>query len=210
MAKINVVGVGPGGPDYLVPAARRAVEEARVLVGGERNLALFDTSGQETFVVKNNLAEMVQYLKKKKDHAKVAVLASGDPGLFGILSYLRKHFGPEELKVIPGISSAQYACARLALPWQDAVLVSTHGRDLAALVAEVSRHGKVVALAGPGEPPSRLARAIVEAGIKEKIIYICSELSYPQEEIRSYSLAALASGAESWSKKNYVMVILDE
>lgn len=211
MVRINIIGLGPGGPDYLVPAARRAVEESRVLVGGERNLALFKTSGLETFVIKNNLGEMVEYIRERiKEGRQVAVLASGDPGLFGILSFLRKHFSLEELNVIPGISSVQYACARLALPWQDAVIVSTHGRERIALIEAVRRSSKVIVLAGPGEPPGELARTLTGAGVAGKRVYICSDLSYPREEIRSYSLSGLAALEEHWNPKNYVMVIVDE
>lgn len=210
MAKVAVVGVGPGGKDYLTRAALRAVEEADVLVGGERNLTLFDRRQRETFIIKNNLAEMVYFIKAKKNDQKVAVLASGDPGMFGILTYLRKHFGPEELNVIPGISAMQYACARLAIPWHDAVMVSTHGRDRGTLIEAVRRERKVVALAGPDEPPPELARALVEAGVEGKRIDVCSDLSYPAEEIQSFTLNGLASLMGSRDKKNYVMVITDE
>jgi len=210
MAKVAVVGVGPGGREYLAPAALRAVEEAAVLAGGERNLDLFEEHRGEKFIIKNNLAELVDYIKTKKGTNKVAVLASGDPGLFGILSYLGKHFAPEELHVIPGISAVQYACARLALPWHDAAMVSTHGRERDVFIKAVRRKGKVVALAGPGEAPAELARALVDAGVGGKRVYVCSELSYPAEEISSCAIEDLASRQEHWSEKNYVMVIVDE
>lgn len=210
MAKINVVGVGPGGKEYLTPAALRAVEEAEVLVGGERNLSLFDRAGRKVFVIKNNLAEMAEFIKEERQERKVAVLASGDPGMFGILSYLKKHFGPEELNVIPGISTVQYACARLAMPWHDAAVVSTHGRDRRIFIEAAGRESMVVVLAGPGEPPQELARVLMEAGVKRKKVYICSDLSGPDEEIKSFSLDSLASLKERWSEKNYVMVIVNE
>lgn len=210
MAKIDVIGVGPGGKEYLTPAALQAAGEAEVLVGGERNLGLFDRHERETFIIKNNLAEMVDLIKKKKNTHKVAVLASGDPGMFGILSYLRKNFNPDELNVIPGISAVQVACARLAMPWHDAVMVSTHGRDRLRFVEAVRRKSKVVALAGPDEPPPVLARVLVVAGVKGKIVFICSDLSYSNEEIQSFTLKELASLTGNLDKKNYVMVIVDE
>lgn len=210
MSKIDVIGVGPGGKEYLTPAALQAVEEAELLVGGERNLDLFDRNQREIFIIKNNLAEMVALINKKKATHKIAVLASGDPGMFGILSYLRKNFNPEELNVIPGISAIQVACARLAMPWHDAAMVSTHGRDRIRFVEAVRRESKVVALAGPDEPPSLLARALVEAGVEGKKVYVCSDLSYSNEEIQSYTLKELASLTGNRDKKNYVMVIVDE
>ncbi len=154
---------------------------------------------------------MVHFIKKKKtENKKVAVLATGDPGMFGILSYLREHFSAEELNVIPGVSTAQYAFARLAMPWQDAVVVSTHGRKRTDFIKAVQSSNKVVALPGPGEPPCELARALKEAGIRNKKIYICSELTYPDEQVMSFTLEGLAGCGQYWDKKNYVMVIVDD
>jgi cobalt-precorrin-7 (C5)-methyltransferase len=210
MAKIAVVGVGPGGKEHLTPAAARAVAEADVLVGGERSLALFRGHPGELFTIKNNLPEMIEFIKVRQEEKKIAVIASGDPGMFGILQYLRKHFTPGQLQVIPGISSVQYACARLAVPWQDAVVVSTHGRDRTLLAEAVAGKGKVIVLAGPEEPPPVLAKVLVKAGIEDKTVYVCSELSYPAEEIKAFTLHELALWEGQWDKKNYIMVILNE
>ena len=53
MAKLNIVGVGPGSPDYVTPAARKTVQEAQVIIGAERSLNLFkaDIHG-ETMVLR--------------------------------------------------------------------------------------------------------------------------------------------------------------
>src|SRR5690606_29485493 len=59
----------------------------------------------------------------------VVVLASGDPGFFGIVRALAERFGPERLDVRPGVPSVAAAFARIGLPWDDAVVVSAHGRD---------------------------------------------------------------------------------
>ncbi|MGB9826771.1 MAG: precorrin-6y C5,15-methyltransferase (decarboxylating) subunit CbiE, partial [Desulfofundulus sp.] len=112
MPRIMVIGVGPGSADYLTPAAQRALAGARVVVGGKRHLASLARGKQKTFIIKNNLAAMVDFIRSHREEG-VAVLASGDPGLYGILNYLRQHFTPEELEVIPGISSVQVAFARL-------------------------------------------------------------------------------------------------
>ncbi|HOV80607.1 MAG TPA: precorrin-6y C5,15-methyltransferase (decarboxylating) subunit CbiE [Bacillota bacterium] len=211
MEKVDVVGVGPGAPEYVTPAALKAVEKADVLVGGERNLAIFRGFSGSTFEIKNNLEEMIDFIKKNRmDNKKVAVLASGDPGMFGILACLRENFSPADLNVIPGISTVQYACARLAIPWHDAVAVSTHGRGRNELVDRVYRGQKVVVLPGPAEPPYELARTLKAAGAGNKRVFVCSDLSYPDEEIRFFFLEELAAVCEAWEKRNYVMVILNE
>jgi len=58
------------------------------------------------------------------------VLASGDPGYFGILRALRRRFEPNELLVTPAASSVSRAFALLGMPWEDAAVISAHGRPL--------------------------------------------------------------------------------
>ncbi|RJQ28140.1 MAG: precorrin-6y C5,15-methyltransferase (decarboxylating) subunit CbiE [Peptococcaceae bacterium] len=210
MAKIAVVGIGPGNREYLTPAAEEAVAGAQALVGGERSLALFSEPVRETFVIKNNLPEMIDYIKRKKDKKKVAVLASGDPGFFGILAYLRKYFPPSELHVIPGISTMQMACARLAMPWHDAVPVSIHGRDIGELLEFVRRHKKVVVLMDTRVSPSLLAGMLLAAGMDGKKVHLCTDLSYPSEAVRCFTPAELAGLRDDGVRANRVMVITDE
>ncbi len=66
---------------------------------------------------------------------RVCVLASGDPGFFGIVRALSERFGAAGLAVHPAPSSVALAFARLGVPWDDAAVVSAHGRDLAEAVA---------------------------------------------------------------------------
>ena len=60
----------------------------------------------------------------------VCVLASGDPGFFGIVRVLAERFGSERLAVHPAPSSVALAFARAGTSWDDATVVSAHGRPL--------------------------------------------------------------------------------
>ena len=55
------------------------------------------------------------------------MLASGDPGFFGIVRALRAR--KIEPRVIPATSSVTLAFARLGLDWDDALVISAHGRE---------------------------------------------------------------------------------
>ncbi len=208
MSRIRVIGVGPGTLDYLTPAAQRALACARVLVAGQRHLTYLARDEQKTFVIKNNLAAMVDFIRAHREEG-VAVLASGDPGLYGILNYLRRHFTPEELEVIPGISSVQLAFARLAMPWHDALILSAHGRPAAALVNLMRYQGKVALLTGPGTPPNHIARLLVKGNMADRKIFCCCNLGYPEEEILETTPDELADKDFS-ELNNCVMVIIDE
>jgi len=203
---VYVIGIGPGSAEYIPPAAMDAIAEAEVLVAGERTLDAYSHLGKDTLSIKNNLSEVAEFIKKEREDRKIAVLASGDPGLFGILRFLRRHFTPEELCVIPGISAAQLACARLALPWDDAVVLSVHGREPERAVAAVKANKKVVLLTDPRQEPGELARQLKAAGV-DKRIYLCENLSYPDEKITELTLEELGRVP---GFKNNVMVMTDE
>ena len=204
---IQVIGVGPGHPDYITPEASRLINEADILVGGERLLELYKDTGKELFPVKNNLQEMAGYIRDRYRHSSIAVLASGDPAFYGILEHLKRNFELSELRVSPGISSAQLACARLGLSWHDAVFYSVHGRESGGLPELVRTHPKVIILTDPARTPGVIAGMLSKNGIRGKKIYVCENLSYTDEHIGAYDIESVPGDV---GNSGCVVVICDE
>ncbi|MEU9443431.1 precorrin-6y C5,15-methyltransferase (decarboxylating) subunit CbiE [Streptomyces sp. NPDC048304] len=158
---ITVVGTGTGAPvpeDLLAGAA--------LVVGGRRHLEAVRLPDGAERVVLGPLAPaldtIAEYVGKE---LPVLVLASGDPGFFGIVRALAERFGPRRLQVRPGVSSVAAAFARVGLPWDDAVVVSAHGRDLRTAVNVCRARPKTAVLTGPGAGPAELGAALLhEAG----------------------------------------------
>lgn len=187
--KIIVAGIGPGAREYVVPKALKAIENAKVLVGGSRALADFAREGQKTFAIKVNIKAVMNFIGEELKQNDVVVMVSGDPGYYSLLSSLRKNFSIEQIKVIPGLSSMQVAFAKIALPWQEASLLSFHGRvpkdeDL------VYVKGRIIGMLTDNKFNSgRIAEYLIERGWdKNARAYICSRLSYPDEKIACLSL----------------------
>lgn len=202
---IRVIGIGPGSKDYLTPLAAEFIEQANILVGGKRLIEGFAREGQEVYYITNNLPEVVEYIRARAKTQEVAVLASGDPGMYGVLNFLMKHFSRDEIEVIPGISSMQLACARLKISWHDAVLTSVHGRELGNLAELVRDNEKVIILTDYKLTPALLARELIKAGIGTRTVWVCQNLSYPNEVICKYGLGKLASSEDY---PGSIMVIL--
>lgn len=195
--KIIVVGIGPGSEDYIVPAARAAIENAAVLVGSSRALATFAKTGCVTCPITGDLKKAVSFIKEKLAENDVVVMVSGDPCYYSMLPYLRKNFSAEKLRVIAGISSMQLAFARLALPWQNAVVTSLHGRKPDA--AELSfESGKMLGLLTDNVYTSRtIAEYLIELGWpKTSAAYILTRLSYSDERIIETTLEKAAGEDE--------------
>ncbi len=203
MPKVVVVGVGPGGAEYLPPVALEAIRGAEVLVGGEKVLARFAGLGKEQLPLSGDLDGVLARVASLSQERRVAVLLSGDPGFFSLLPRLREHLGPENLEVVPGISSLQLACARLAMNWEDLRFVSVHGRGLGSLSAACC-HPRVAVLTDHVRTPAAVCRYFLERGCSFRRVWVLSELGSAREEVIATDLAG---GAELEGRGNSIVIL---
>jgi len=198
--RLTIAGIGPGSRDYILPAALSAIEDTSVLIGGARAIQAYAKPHQETFTVGSDIAGLIDYVKSKLLIADVVVMVSGDPGYYSLLATLRDTVPAGALRVIPGISSFQMAFSRLGLPWQNARLLSAHGRepDRAQMGYEAGR--LLSFLTGPGNDPARIAGWLQEQGWPlQSSVWLCRNLSYEDETVWQTTLGATlsASGFDS-------------
>ncbi|WP_321329767.1 precorrin-6y C5,15-methyltransferase (decarboxylating) subunit CbiE [uncultured Ilyobacter sp.] len=179
--KIDVLGLGPGNRDYILPEVEKRIKSSDLVVGGKRNIeGISDlTAGKEIAYIDRHLKELVQSMKDKMSEKKIAVVLSGDTGFYSMLGYLRKNFEMSELDVVPGISSMQYFFAKIGEQWHDAVIKSVHGREFDYIEA-LKTSGKVGLLTDDINTPQEIARKVWEAGI-EATVYVGENLSYSDE-----------------------------
>jgi len=130
MNKICIIGVGPGAGEYLLPAALKLIKDADCLIGAQRALDLFSRFKKEKICFDSRLSRVIPYLKKHREDKKIAVLVSGDPGLYSLAQAIARNFPKDEYEVIPGISSLQLAFAQIGESWQDVKIISLHGRKI--------------------------------------------------------------------------------
>ena len=73
----------------------------------------------------------------------MVVLASGDPGFYGVARYLTEKLGKDVFEIIPAVSSMQLAFARIGENWDDAVLTSVHSRPIEDIIDIVRFNQKI-------------------------------------------------------------------
>lgn len=187
--RIIVAGIGPGHPDYMIPAAKSAIEGAKVLVGGRRALEQFGHPDQKQMAITRDIPGVMEFISNGLREQDVVVMASGDPGYFSILDAIRREFPQNLIHVIPGISSMQLAFSRLALPWHGAKLLSFHGR---LPKNEDLRYEKnaVLGMLTDGEYDSQsIPKLLMKEGWPpESKLAICARLSYEDERILETTL----------------------
>ncbi|MGZ4299697.1 MAG: precorrin-6y C5,15-methyltransferase (decarboxylating) subunit CbiE [Solirubrobacteraceae bacterium] len=192
---VTVIGCD-GRP--LVPEATQALEAASLIIGAPRHLATAPVPPGAECIELKHLDEALDAVSAHTGHT--AVLASGDPGFFGIVRALRAR--GIEPRVIPATSSVTLAFARLGLDWDDALVVSAHGRDPKHALAAALAHPKAAILTAPRTAPTRdLGEQLLAAGKK---VYVAECLGTPQERITDLT----AEPATDFAEPN-ILIALD-
>jgi precorrin-6Y C5,15-methyltransferase (decarboxylating) len=186
--------VGVVGGEVFGARARRAVDDADFLVGARRHLDRFPRTGQEQLELDGALRALDAAVSAREAGRTVCVLASGDPGFFGLVRTLRERCGPDVLEVHPAPSSVSLAWAAAGLAWDDADVVSAHGRPWEAAVDAVVRSAKVAVLTAPANPPETLGKELVARGCPDRSVVVASRLGEADERIVRTDLEGLASG----------------
>jgi len=178
--EIIIVGCGPGHPDYLTTAAHNAVAKAQVLIGARHLLELFPDKKANYITVGND----IQAVLKRMEHEcqQMVVLVSGDTGLFSLARTIQKHFGAQNCRLIPGVSSVQLACARLGLDWHDMRIISAHGRCPEIKAEELWACQKIAILAGTVQA-SLWAADLLESMEDRCCAFACENLIWDEERI---------------------------
>ncbi len=191
---ISVVGLIGG--ECFGDAARTAIEDATAIVGSERQLALAAPPVDAAHIVLagalDSALDAIEHQRRRG--ARVCVLASGDPGFFGIVRVLGARFGRDPLRIHPAPSSIALAFARLGVSWDDALVVSAHGRPFDDAVARVLSAPKAAVLTSPDNPPQAVGAALADAGCGPRTVAVFTRIGEPGEKIWHGDLITLASG----------------
>ena len=182
MKSIHVIGAGIAGHEGFTPQALDLIDQAELLLGSDRLLRLFPDFSGEKLVVGKKLAGVVTRIQNAE--CRVVVLASGDPLFFGIGRYLLRNLPDELIEFLPNVTSVQYAFAKIREPWDDAVFISAHGRDLKDAVDRIVANDKSAVLTDEINTPGAIARELLSRRRGGYKAYLCENLGTEDERIR--------------------------
>lgn len=204
---IHIIGVGIEGMKSLSERSLELVHKAKLVIGSERYLKqLDDIPDTRKYSLKADLFKVVDIIKKKKKD-DIVVLASGDPNLYGITAYLLKNFGKDAITISPAVSSMQWAFALIKETWEDAEIVSAHGRGMEDVQRAVLVRDKVGIFTDDKNTPDKIAMALLNGGVGERKTFVCEGLGTDNPKLTEGSLAEISQ--KRFSAMN-VMVLMKE
>jgi precorrin-6Y C5,15-methyltransferase (decarboxylating) len=162
MKTVSIIGVGMG-PEDLTARHERMIKRADILVGGRRLLEQFNDIAAQKKPIGKDIDGIIEFVKaKRKDH-KIVVLASGDPLFYGIGARMAGALGARRVRIYPNISSVAAAFARIKKPWNDAAIISLHGRNNEdQLFSALENENTIAVFTDPKKNPAWLAARLIE------------------------------------------------
>lgn len=159
---LTCVGLGPGGGEDLTARARAALEQAELIVGYTTYVKLVQDEFPHAEYLSTPMRGEVARCRLALEHAaagqRVAVVCSGDPGVYGmagLLIELAPEYPGVEVEVVPGVSAANGGAALLGAPlmhdWCSVSLsdLLTPWEDIAARLEAAARAGFCLCLYNP-------------------------------------------------------------
>ncbi|MCC3773710.1 precorrin-2 C(20)-methyltransferase [Streptomyces sp. UNOB3_S3] len=208
--EVVVVGLGPAGPLWLTPEARGALAAAEDVVGYTTYVDRVPVRpGQERHASDNKVeSERAEFaLDLARQGRRVAVVSSGDPGVFAMASAVLEVAAEDPyrevpVRVVPGMTAAHAAAARAGAPLgHDYAVVSLSDRlkpweVIAERLRAAAAADLVLALYNPGSR-SRLWQVgaardlLLEHRAPETPVVMARDVGGPEESVRVVRLGEL-------------------
>ncbi len=205
MSKLYLVGIGPGSREYLTFKARKTVEKSNILIGSKRALELFDEVSAEKIELRvDNIDELFTLAVSKVCQGNsVSILSTGDPGFSGVLKPILKLVDDLDIEVIPGVSSIQICAANLHIPWDDANIITMHGKGISNEIISMLENNKPTIIL-PNKTIEEITTFLIENGIDpNRKIAVCEKMTYPDERVKITTLKEVSN-----EKYSYMCVLV--
>ena len=188
--EVAVVGIGPGSEAVQTAEVRTAIDTADCLIGAPRMLESAVHGALRISAIAP--ADIAAAIAAHPECSKFTVIMSGDTGFFSGTKRLLPLMSECHVRVLPGVSSMVYLCARLGVSYEDVLPVSLHGREH-DLVPDVRAHERLFVLVGGEGGMAKLCSHLTEHGLGRVRVSVGERLSYPDEAITCGTAAELSA-----------------
>lgn len=190
---IYLIGMGPGGRDYLTPLAEKAVAKADRVYGFSKHKALLGIEDGRWESIAGALDDLPERLAAldPEGTGNLAVLVSGDPQVFSLSRRFFAVLPKERLHVIPGIGSSQILGSALGLQSPLPMRVSLHGHSIRNLLPALHRREGVFLYTDRENNPRTLAAYMDRKGFPLWRIVVGLSLGTEEQRIEEYTVRSM-------------------
>lgn len=129
MSNVNVVGVGPGSPNYVTEVVKEIIKNSDIIVGYKYTLKTIEQliDGKEIHeITMQDQEDTYQSISKKLGEKKLVIPFTGDVNFSEseVVDRIIEIF--DDVKIIPGISSIQVAASKARVPLDKSKVITLH------------------------------------------------------------------------------------
>lgn len=193
LMRITLAGIGMGNRNTLTKEAEESIDTADILLGAERMIRPYYPRLEKKPYYR--VEEILLYLKAQQElltrETNVVILFSGDSGFYSGSSPMYRRLKEEiekgrlfaDLRVLPGISSVSYLAACVGESYQDARILSMHGKEVFQLARQIRTNPKTYLLMSGVQDVQKLGRTLLKEGLESCEVITGYQLSYENQEI---------------------------
>lgn len=119
---LRIIGIGPGSKEHMTYRAAEAIASSQVIVGYKTYIDLIKDLITDQEVAQNGMKREVERCEKAIEIARtgksVAVISSGDAGVYGMAGLVLELLGDEDMavEIIPGVTASSAAASIAGAP----------------------------------------------------------------------------------------------
>ncbi|MXP22127.1 precorrin-6y C5,15-methyltransferase (decarboxylating) subunit CbiE [Gordonia sp. HNM0687] len=178
-----VVGIGADGWDGLGRRARDELTGAEFIIGSRRQLDLLPDLPARREAWSSPMSAHLQRLLTDDHDGVRHILASGDPMFHGVGTTIVRAVGADRVRVLPTVSSAALACARLGWDLTDVRVVSLVTHDVSTLSDELDDDRDLLILSRDESTPSDVAKLLIANGFGWSAMTVLEQLGGTDERV---------------------------
>jgi len=177
---LTVIGIGEDGMAGLSAAARQLVEEAEVIVGGDRHQGLAPNVTAERITWPSPFDALIDTLKAHKGR-RIVVLVTGDPLWYSVGARILTAIPAAEIAFHPQLSAFQWAACRMGWSMADIETLTAHGRAAEQVVPYFWPGARLLILTAGSQTPGEIGRLLDARGYGESAMTVLASLGGPEE-----------------------------
>jgi len=188
---LDIIGIGEDGMEGLSPQARKTLQDAEIIIGGDRHHALSADVSGDRIAWPSPFDAMIDRIKSYRGK-RIVVLVTGDPLWYSVGARITKGIPASEVRFFPQLSAFQWAACRMGWSLADCETVTVHGRSDTQILPYLAPGVRMLVLAQNADTPAALAALLTNRGFGGSKMTALAHLGGVGEQI-------FEAHAEDWS-----------